>query len=34
MAVACSGANNVNKKVIMKNCAPCTDCIREIAMHK
>ena len=29
-AAADDGANNVNKKVIFKNCAPFTDCKSEI----
>ena len=29
-AAAGAGANNTNKKIIFKNCAPFTDCIRKI----
>ena len=30
IAVAGAAVNNTNKKVIIKNCAPFTDCISEI----
>ena len=30
IAAAGAGANNINKKVIFKNCAPFTNCISEI----
>ena len=29
-----AAANNINKKVIFKNCAPFTDCKRIIKIHK
>ena len=34
MAAACAAANNPNKKVISKYCAPFTDCISEISNTK
>ena len=29
-AASCTDANNINKKIIIKNCAPSTNCISEI----
>ena len=33
-AAAGAAVNNTNKKVIFKNCAPFTDCVTEIIIHK